>query len=97
MSTELKTVGFLVETEFLFPDEVPEGYVEGTDLVDRSEAEAEIARLREALEKAMTRMDRARDWLTDGKPTPLCNWGVLDAGDLRHEFAALNPGEQDGR
>ena len=32
--------------------------------------------------EALQRMERARDILTDGKPTPTCNWGLLDTGDL---------------
>lgn len=35
------------------------------------------------LEKALARMDRARDILTDGYPRPDCNWGILDTSDLR--------------
>ena len=48
--------------------------------------EAEIARLRAVLNGdngALTRMDRARGWLTKGVPTTMCNWGVLDTEDLR--------------
>jgi hypothetical protein len=36
-----------------------------------------------ALEMALERMDRARNILTDGKPTRECNWGMLDTSDLR--------------
>jgi len=43
----------------------------------------------EALEKAVARMDRARDILTDGKPTIQCNWGMLDTSDLSPALAAL--------
>jgi hypothetical protein len=52
----------------------------------------EIADLRAALaasatteiaERAMERMDRARNILTNGNPTPNCNWGMLDTSDLR--------------
>jgi len=28
------------------------------------------------------RMDRARSILTDGRPTPMCNWGLLSTEDL---------------
>lgn len=41
--------------------------------------------LREALE----RMDRARNILTNGSPTPDCNWGMLDTSDLREAIAAI--------
>jgi hypothetical protein len=37
----------------------------------------------EVLEEALTRMDRARNVLTDGNPRPECNWGMLDTSDLR--------------
>lgn len=43
------------------------------------------------LHNAMARMDRARNILTNGKPTPDCNWGMLDSSDLR---AALSHKEQ---
>lgn len=52
---------------------------------------AEIERLREALfgdNGALTRMDMSRSWLTNDRPTTICNWGVLDTSDLR---AALTP------
>ena len=45
---------------------------------------------REALKQAIARMDRARRILTDGNPTPNCNWGMLDAADLREALAAAN-------
>lgn len=37
----------------------------------------------EALKAALDRMDRARNLLTNGKPTPECNWGMLDTSDIR--------------
>ena len=48
---------------------------------------------REALKQAIDRMDRARNILTNGKPTPICNWGMLDASDLRNALAAANAAE----
>jgi len=36
----------------------------------------------DALEKAIERMNRARSILTNGNPTPECNWGMLDTSDL---------------
>ena len=33
--------------------------------------------LEDALKDALVRMDRARGILTDGKPRPECNWGML--------------------
>ncbi|OZI59905.1 hypothetical protein [Bordetella genomosp. 11] len=35
------------------------------------------------LMEALERMDRARAILTNGNPTPNCNWGMLDTSDLR--------------
>lgn len=40
--------------------------------------QAEVARLTAALSDARNRMDRARNILTKGNPTPSCNWGMLD-------------------
>lgn len=51
--------------------------------------EAMLKELREVLTDALTRMDRARYILTNGKPTPECNWGVLDASDIRARIDAL--------
>jgi hypothetical protein len=45
-------------------------------------AQAENERLRNKFTNAVTRMDRARHILTDGKPTPGNNWGMLDTSDL---------------
>jgi hypothetical protein len=47
-----------------------------------------------ALEMALERMDRARNILTDGKPTRECNWGMLDTSDLR---ALIPQPESDGK
>lgn len=44
--------------------------------------------LPELLTQAIERMDRARDILTKGNPTPECNWGMLDTSDLRKAIAA---------
>lgn len=44
--------------------------------------------VRAMLHNAMDRMDRARNLLTDGNPRPDCNWGMLDASDLRKALAA---------
>ncbi len=49
--------------------------------------------LREALVGACTRMERARDILTDSNPRPECNWGLLDTKALRAALA--QPDEQD--
>jgi hypothetical protein len=35
------------------------------------------------LARAIERMDRARNILTDGNPRPECNWGMLDTSDLK--------------
>ena len=44
--------------------------------------EVENKLMREALDEAIERMDRARGILTNGAPTPECNWGMLDTADL---------------
>ena len=44
---------------------------------------AQVADKQSLLMKALERMDRARDILTDRKPTPNCHWGMLDTSDLR--------------
>ena len=38
----------------------------------------------DALEMALNRMDRARNILTNGKPSRECNWGMLDTSDIRN-------------
>ena len=43
----------------------------------------EIADLRAKLDEALRRMDRTREILTGGTPTPDRNWGALDTSDLR--------------
>lgn len=48
------------------------------NLTEQQKVEAERNRLRTTLEDAWTRMDRARNILTDGNPRPECNWGMLD-------------------
>jgi len=45
---------------------------------DREAYINENQRLRNALETAWERMDRARKILTDGKPSKHNNWGMLD-------------------
>ena len=58
---------------------------------DTIEAQAERIRvLREALQDALDRMDRARNILTDGKPRPECNWGMLATEQLRPILEATN-------
>ena len=42
-----------------------------------------VAELEAKLENAVSRMDRARDILTNGNPTPSNNWGMLDTKDLK--------------
>jgi len=44
--------------------------------------EVKTARVVDALRGAIERMDRARSILTGGKPSPECNWGMLDTSDL---------------
>lgn len=44
---------------------------------------------RKVLEQALERMDRARDILTDGKPRPECNWGMLATSDLHYDITAM--------
>lgn len=39
--------------------------------------------LEDALRGALDHMDRARDILTDGKPRPECNWGMLATESAR--------------
>ena len=54
----------------------------------------EIARLREMLagdNGALSRMERARGWLTDDNPRSVCNWGVLDTEDMRAALATTTP------
>ena len=65
-------------------------YAYGEAQKERAEAaEAEAERLRGALGDACDRMERARFILTDGGPTPACNWAMLDTDTLR---AALRGG-----
>jgi hypothetical protein len=47
----------------------------------------------EILHEALTCMDRARNILTDGKPTPTNNWGMLDTRYLRERLAKNSPTE----
>jgi hypothetical protein len=42
-----------------------------------------LALLEGLLAKAMERMTRARSILTDDRPRPECNWGMLDVSDIR--------------
>jgi hypothetical protein len=49
-------------------------------------------KLEALLQSAIERMDRARNILTDGKPSWSCNWGILDTSDLTSGDAA-QPGE----
>lgn len=48
----------------------------------------------ELLREALERMDRARNILTKGKPTPDCNWGMLDTTSLRAALAQPPAPEQ---
>jgi hypothetical protein len=58
---------------------------------------AAVEPLTEALRDLADRADRARSILTDGKPTPSCNWGMLDTtvarAALSHAAPARNGGE----
>jgi len=47
------------------------------------------ASLRHCLSSCLERMDRARRILTDDKPRPACNWGMLDTSDIRANLAAI--------
>lgn len=42
----------------------------------------------DVLSSALERMDRARNILTKGNPTPSNNWGMLDTSDLRAKHTA---------
>ena len=44
--------------------------------------------LEDALRGALDHMDRARDILTDGKPRPECNWGMLATESARAALEA---------
>ena len=58
-------------------------------LMTENKALAEQVRvLREALQDASNHMDRARNILTDGKPTPECNWGMLATESARAALEA---------
>lgn len=60
-----------------------------------AEAKQQAGRLAGALERTLDRMDRARNILTDGRPRPECNWGMLDSTELRKELAAWREGRND--
>ncbi len=45
----------------------------------------------EKLNEAIERMDRARNILTGGAPTPERNWGMLDTADLRPNAKSERP------
>ena len=60
-------------------------YLQWTAAAPSEEQGAEAVEL---LHRAMERMDRARNVLTGGKPTPICNWGMLDTSDLRRALLA---------
>lgn len=49
----------------------------------RAVESAVLAKVEPVFRDAAGRMDRARDILTDGKPRPECNWGMLDASGIR--------------
>lgn len=68
-----------------------------TPLTDHAVAETRIKELEAKLGTAIDRMDRARSILTDGKPTPRCNWGLLDTSDLgpTESLAGLDAGAKD--
>jgi hypothetical protein len=50
---------------------------------ERDTARYQADRLREAILDAVTRMQRARDILTDYNPRPECNWDMLDTESLK--------------
>ena len=43
----------------------------------------------EVLKQIAERIDRARNILTDGAPSSVNNWGMLDTSDLRQAIAEL--------
>jgi len=59
-----------------------------------------IAELEAALRMAFAKMDRARDILTDGKPTTDCNWGMLATEAIKHGIGwpmdRARPAQDDG-
>lgn len=57
-----------------------------------SEAPAAQGDERALLYQAMERMDRARSILTNGQPSPECNWGMLDTSALRAALARQKGG-----
>lgn len=57
---------------------------------ERNQARDNFEAMKQALEDAALRMQRARDILTNCKPTPDCNWGVLDTSNLRQVLANLS-------
>jgi hypothetical protein len=52
--------------------------------------EQELLQAAAQIEGAVERMDRARNILTNGQPTPNCNWGMLDTSDLSTSSQAVN-------
>ena len=68
---------------------ITKGYADGKVPVTY-DPYAEIERLRKMLagdNGALSRMDRARGWLTNDNPRSVCNWGVLDTEDMRTALA----------
>lgn len=55
----------------------------------------ELETTRCKLAHAIARMDRARNILTNGNPTPECNWGMLDTTDLRSNARLSRQGGAD--
>lgn len=49
---------------------------------------AELVALRRVVADVIERMDRARRILTNGAPSQLCNWGMLDTSDIRQVLDA---------
>ena len=59
--------------------------VEVTPLYETPQYDAELLEL---LNGALIRMDRARAILTNNRPSPHNNWGMLDTSDIRTAIAA---------
>jgi hypothetical protein len=77
------------------PKKLRKPFVKGEIVHAGDEARAEATRLAERgrvltmmLELAWGRMDRARDILTKGEPTPNCNWGMLNTALDRKALSA---------
>jgi hypothetical protein len=57
---------------------------------------ARVALTEKILNEAFARMDRGRNILTKGCPTPMNNWGIFDTKYLREELAAPQQEQENG-